>query len=106
MACSDHAPSLYRQWKQQEGLSFYVDASCHPQSIAVLRSRADQLGLELTVGDHRKFDFSGGRVCGVIVQYPNSDGVVEDYSCLIKEAHKNGVSGVDGCRVKSCQVNK
>ena len=71
-----------------------MDSRCHPQSIAVLRSRADQLGIELNVGDHTKFDFSGGRVCGVVLQYPNTDGVVEDYTRLIEEAHKNGVSGV------------
>ena len=71
-----------------------MDSLCHPQSIAVLRSRADQLGIELVVGDHTRFDFSGGQVCGVALQYPNTDGVVVDYSRVIEEAHKNGVSGV------------
>ena len=33
-------------------------------------------------------------MCGVVLQYPNTDGVVEDYTRLIEEAHKNGVSGV------------
>jgi len=43
------------------------------------------------VEDFRQFPFSSGRVCGVLVQYPNTDGQIEDYSSMIKTAHDNEV---------------
>lgn len=50
----------------------------HPQTIAVLQSRADGLGLMVEVGDESKF-VVGKDVSGVLVQYPATDGSVHDY---------------------------
>lgn len=54
----------------------------HPQTIAVLQSRADGLGLTVEVGDETKFNVDKD-VSGVLVQYPATDGTVHDYKvCL------------------------
>ncbi len=51
---------------------------CHPQTIAVTASRADGLGLSVRVGDEAGFEF-GSDVCGVLLQYPATDGSIHDY---------------------------
>ena len=45
----------------------------------------------MVVEDYRHFDLSSGNVCGMLVQYPNTDGQINDYTDMIEEAHKNGV---------------
>ena len=45
----------------------------------------------MIVQDYREFDFSSKHVCGVLVQYPNTDGQVNDYTKMIEKAHDNKV---------------
>jgi glycine dehydrogenase len=66
--------------------TFFVSSRCHPQTIAVCRSRADGLGLCIKVLDEADFSFDSD-VCGGLVQYPTTDGAVIDYSGLADEAH-------------------
>jgi len=68
---------------------FFVSELCHPQTIAVVRTRAEPLGIEVVVGDHRKRDF-GDDVFGALVQYPASDGRVIDYERFTRWAHDGG----------------
>ncbi len=69
---------------------FFVSALCHPQTIAVVQTRAEALGIELVVGDHKAFDFAKTPVAGALVQYPASDGRVFDYTAFAASAHQNG----------------
>jgi len=73
---------------------FLVSDLCHPQTIEVCATRADGLGLTLQVADHTEFDFSGGDVCGVLLQYPATNGSVLDYSAVIEATHKAGAKVV------------
>ena len=57
---------------------FGLQDKVHPQTIAVLQSRADGLGLTVEVGDETKFNVDKD-VSGVLVQYPATDGTVHDY---------------------------
>jgi len=66
---------------------FLISDKCHPQTIAVCSSRADGLGLEAVVSSEADFDFSGNDVCGVILQYPATDGSLNDYSSVIEKTH-------------------
>ncbi|MCC6429025.1 MAG: aminomethyl-transferring glycine dehydrogenase [Phycisphaerales bacterium] len=74
--------------------TFLVMDDCHPQTIAVCRTRAEGLGIDLRVvpsGTDRglaQVDLAG--VNGVLVQYPTSDGRIVDYSGLIAKAHSAG----------------
>ncbi len=68
---------------------FFVSEKCFPQTIDVLRTRAEPLGISLEVGDHTRFEFKGG-VFGALLQYPDSDGGVYDYSDFINRAHERG----------------
>jgi len=70
--------------------TFCVSKDVHPQTIGVIKTRASYLGINVIVADHNTFDFSKGDVCGAIVQYPGSDGHVEDFSGFSEKAHKGG----------------
>ncbi len=65
---------------------YLVDEQCHPQTIAVVRTRAEALGIEIVVGDPATFTFGGG-VIGALVQYPGTDGRLRDFRGLCEQAH-------------------
>lgn len=66
--------------------TFFVSEGCHPQTIAVLKTRAEPLGIEVVVGDHSSFEFNDS-VFGVLVQYPDTSGHIEDYRSFAERAH-------------------
>lgn len=68
--------------------TFLVSASCHPQTIAVVHTRAEPLGIQVMVDDHRQFKLDD-TVFGALVQYPATDGQIYDYSPLADELHKS-----------------
>ena len=68
---------------------FLVADSCHPQTIEVVRTRARARGFTVVVGDPDSFEF-GSQVFGVLLQYPASDGAVQDYRELVERAHAAG----------------
>lgn len=74
--------------------AFFVAQDCHPQTIAVCRTRAESMGIELRVGDPRKIDFARGDYCGALFQYPTTDGRIEDYAGEIESAHRAGALAV------------
>jgi glycine dehydrogenase len=78
---------------------FLVSDACHPQTVEVVRTRAEPLGIEIVVGDAAAFDFarpqsdgdSEARRCfGVLLQYPASDGALVDHRALCARAHQAG----------------
>jgi len=73
---------------------FFVSELCHPQTIAVVKTRAPGFGIEVVVGDHTKYDFSNKDTCGVLLQYPATDGSVEDYRETIQKAQAHGAKAV------------
>ncbi|MEA2725372.1 MAG: glycine dehydrogenase [Gemmatimonadales bacterium] len=68
---------------------YLVDDRCHPQTIAVVQTRAEARGIEVVVGDPAGFEF-GPRVVGALVQYPATDGEVRDFRSLAERAHAAG----------------
>jgi glycine dehydrogenase len=70
--------------------AFFVAQDCHPQTIAVVQTRAGAVGIEVRVGDPATIDFSAGDLFGVLLQYPATDGRVVDYAPLVERAHAAG----------------
>ncbi len=68
--------------------AFFVSDTCHPQTIAVVRTRAEALDTEVIVGDHRQFQITD-RVFGALLQYPATDGAIHDYRTFIRAAHEH-----------------
>ena len=67
--------------------AFFVDAGCHPQTIEVIKTRALPLGIEVIVDRYAKFDFSTP-IFGALLQYPTTEGTIEDYSQFIDRVHE------------------
>src|SRR5213594_4224319 len=76
--------------KHQGQLTYLLDANCHPQTIAVVRTRAAARGLEIVVTDPAQFDFTQGHVIGALLQYPATDGAIRDYRAVCEAAHAAG----------------
>ncbi|NQW82727.1 MAG: aminomethyl-transferring glycine dehydrogenase [Alcaligenaceae bacterium] len=86
------AMTLARRASQAASKVFFVSAHCHPQTIEVIRTRADGLDIDVVVGDELK----GVPDCfGLLVQYPQSLGTVADYLALTAQVHAQG--GVVAC---------
>jgi glycine dehydrogenase len=68
---------------------FLVDEYCHPQTIAVLQTRAEARGVRVVVAEPETFAFEAG-VIGALVQYPATDGAVRDFRSLCERAHAAG----------------
>ena len=68
---------------------YLVSEGCHPQTIAVVQTRAEARGITIVVADPADFTF-GPDVIGALVQYPATDGRIDDYRKLCQEAHAAG----------------
>jgi glycine dehydrogenase len=73
---------------------FLAAADCHPQTLAVLQTHAEPLGIRLEIVDVSAIDFAVGDVCGLLLQYPSTDGSVRDYTMIIDRAHAAGALAV------------
>ena len=74
---------------QKDWHNFFVSETCHPQTIAVLQTRAEPLGIKLHIGDHRKTHFDTP-ILGAIVQYPATDGAIYDYHQFAEQVYAAG----------------
>jgi glycine dehydrogenase len=68
---------------------YLVDERCHPQTIAVVQTRAEARGIRVRVDDPASFDFQAN-VVGALVQYPATDGEVRNFGPLCERAHSTG----------------
>jgi glycine dehydrogenase len=94
-AAAEAMTLLHRvQGRRLEGMSgpaqFFVSESCFPQTIDVVRGRAEPLGIELVMGDPRTASF-GDRVFGVLLQSPDESGLVHDLQPIVERAKAAGV---------------
>jgi len=73
----------------QEASEFFVADTVLPQTLDVLRTRALPYGIQLVVGDWRTYVFSE-KTFGVLLQYPNREGAIEDYRAFVEKAKAAG----------------
>ncbi|MEM8933114.1 MAG: aminomethyl-transferring glycine dehydrogenase [Acidobacteriota bacterium] len=71
--------------------AFFASDDCHLQTLAVLRTRADGLGIDLRVGDPTSVDLAAEDLAGLLLQYPTTDGRIEDYAELTARARESKV---------------
>ena len=72
---------------------FFVDADTHPQTIAVLRTRASAFGYTIKVGDPER-DLNAAEVFGALLSYPGSSGAVRDHRAVIGKLHATGALAI------------
>ncbi|MBU0641141.1 MAG: aminomethyl-transferring glycine dehydrogenase [Planctomycetes bacterium] len=85
------AMTMCRRIQKGKKNAFFVANDCHPQTIAVVETRARPLGIDLYVGTPDELDFAEQDLFGVLLQYPNTYGHVRDCGELIARAHEAGV---------------
>ena len=69
----------------------FVAEDCHPQTIAVVQTRAEPLGIDVVVGPVDSIDFEAHDLFGVLVSYPTTDGRLENYESLCGSAKERDV---------------
>ena len=88
-AAAEAMTMLFAVVEHDRSKAFVVSTTCHPQTIEVLRTRAEPLGIELVIGDHRTFDWKRP-IFGAILQYPATDGAIHDLIPWCTVARQNG----------------
>jgi glycine dehydrogenase len=84
------AMALAQRSDETGGNAFFVDAQAHPQTIALLKTRAEPLGWEVVVGDPLR-DLGSQKIFGALFQYPGTFGTVRDFSGVIGALKGRGV---------------
>ena len=80
------AMTMAERSARSKARAFFVDANCHPQTIAVVRTRARPLGIEIITGEPD--DVPADRVFGAIFQYPGTHGHIRDLTDVIARLHE------------------
>jgi glycine dehydrogenase len=97
------AMTLCRRSSRHAGGVFFVDAECHPQTIAVVATRAEPLGIDVTVGDPSA-DLSPADTFGVLLQHPGTSGVLRDLRPVIEAVHGSGGLAVVATDLLACTL--
>ncbi|MBL8539248.1 MAG: glycine dehydrogenase (aminomethyl-transferring), partial [Betaproteobacteria bacterium] len=83
------AMAFCRRVSKSAGMKFFVASDCHPQTIEVVRTRAEPLRIDIVTGDP-EVDFEPRECFGILLQYPASSGALRDPSAVIARAHAHG----------------
>ncbi|MEL6982452.1 MAG: aminomethyl-transferring glycine dehydrogenase, partial [Actinomycetota bacterium] len=85
------AMTMLRRVGRSKKTGFFVDEECHPQTIAVVTTRAEPLGIELTVGDPASLTDGSldlSQFFGVLLAQPGTTGVLRDLGPTIEAVHE------------------
>ncbi len=89
-AAAEAMHMLHAEAKNQEAIKFFVSSACFPQTIDVLKTRSEPLGIELVIGDHQKVELDE-TYFGALIQYPAGNGEIFDYSHFMAKAIEKNV---------------
>ena len=87
-ACAEAMTMAYRSSKSKSKV-FFVDRDCHPQNIAILRTRAEPIGIQLRIGDPKQ-NLRDEPCFGALFQYPGTYGAIRDFSAETEALHDAG----------------
>ena len=80
-----------RKASKKNAHTFFVDKNVFPQTIDVLITRSAPIGVELIVDDISKLDITDPNLFAVFIQYPDSNGAIQDHTAFIQAAHERDV---------------
>ncbi len=83
------AMAMFKRVNRRSGNVFFVDSATHPQTIEVIKTRANPLGFEVRVGDPTT-DLEGIDPFGVLLQYPGTHGEINDLEDIVERVHEAG----------------
>ncbi len=79
-----------RVQKKNGVVKFFVSEEVLPQTLSLLQTRSNPIGIELVVGNHEEFDFNDS-FFGALLQYPGKHGQVHDYAAFVTKAKENEI---------------
>lgn len=79
-----------RKQKKDDVNKFFVSEEVLPQTISLIKTRAEFLGIDIVLGDHAEFDFSA-EFFGALIQYPGKYGQVFDYADFVNNCNQNSI---------------
>ncbi len=80
-----------RKGSKKNADKFFVDQNVFEQTIEVLKTRSKPIGIEIVIGDYQQVDLSDPDLYGILVQYPNKYGEVNDYTDFFQAAKEQNV---------------
>ncbi len=92
-AAAEAMAMVFSAKSKQNGNKFFVSDKAFPQIIDVIETRAEPLGIKVIKGNPTDFEFNE-EFFGLIVQYPNGEGAVEDYATLVERALTKNVKTI------------
>jgi len=100
-----------KKFKQDQCPIFLVSDNCHPQNIAVIKQRAEPVGIKINVISDDKFENelknNGDLIFGAIIQYPNTFGnIYNNLQSLVDIAHNNGILMIASTDLFACSILK
>jgi len=85
------AMTFCKRLAKNKAPAFFVSRHCHPQTLDVLRTRAEPLGIEVVIGEESELVQEGlDGYFGLLLQYPASTGDIPDHRALVQRAHEAG----------------
>ena len=96
-----HLLHASRKANKKSANKFFVDSNTFPQTIDVLMTRANPIGVELVVGDISKVNVTDPELFGIYLQYPDNNGAIKDHTSFIASAHENEVAVTVGTDLMS-----
>ena len=92
-SAASEAMMMAHRVSKSKSVRFFVDSACHPQNVAVMRTRAAPLGIEILSGDPET-DLDAAEVFGAIFQYPGTCGELRDFSDAAARLHAEKAAAV------------
>ena len=78
-----------------KGKTIFISDRCHPQTIAVVATRAEPLGIEVVIGDWEKFEpATSDGLLAVLVQYPDTRGRIDDFAEFFSKVKAAGAVSI------------
>jgi len=95
-----HVLYASRKPEKKNANKFFISDECFPQTIDVLKTRTEPIGVELVVGNWQNFELTDD-IFGVLVQYPTDSGEIYDYKEFFEKAHAKGIYTVAAADILS-----
>src|SRR5918996_1416708 len=94
------AMAMAKRVSRSRSDAFFVDAGCHPQTLAVVQTRARAFGFEIVTGDPLR-DLEACQVFGALLHYPGSSGAIRDLRPAIADLHAKDALAIVACDLLS-----
>ncbi|RPI17827.1 MAG: glycine dehydrogenase (aminomethyl-transferring) [Ignavibacteriae bacterium] len=102
-AAAEAMHMLHAATKKKNANKFFISENCFPQTIDILKTRSEPLGVELVIGDYKTVELTDD-MFGVLVQYPDQYGEINDYKEFFEKAHAKNIYTIAAADILSLAI--